>query len=92
MQRLRVFLFLAGLIVGYYDNLAVFNHIGERIAATVSYSKFFQNAAARLGEFVEGNLGAIMGNFLFGVFLGRLHTWLHFRFTARHSPYCLFVC
>ena len=70
-----VFLFLAGLIAGYYDNLAVFNHIGERIARhRVLLKVFSKNATARLGEFVEGNLGAIMGNFLFGVFLGSTGT------------------
>ena len=70
-----VYLFLAGLIAGYYDNLAVYNKVGARIQRhkllqyilPVSWLK-------RLGGFIEANLGAIMGNFLFGVFLGSTAT------------------
>ena len=65
-----VYLFLSGLIAGYYDNLAVYNHIGARIQRH-KLLKFIlpKSWLIRLGGFVEANLGAIMGNFLFGVFL-----------------------
>lgn len=70
-----VFLFLSGLISGYYDNLAAFNKIGERIKRhrLLSYvmPTHWQN---KLGDFVEANLGAIMGNFIFGCFLGSTAT------------------
>lgn len=70
-----VFLFMSGLIAGYYDNLALFNNIGERIARHNFLSKFVpEKKLERLGVFVENNLGAIMGNFLFGVFLGSTAT------------------
>lgn len=70
-----VFLFLSGLIAGYYDNLALFHNIGERIAKHKLLLRFFsKNWLQRLGTFVEKNLGAIMGNFLFGVFLGSTAT------------------
>lgn len=70
-----VYLFLSGLIAGYYDNLAVYNQIGARIQRhkLLQYllpKKWLQ----RLGGFIEANLGAIMGNFIFGVFLGSTAT------------------
>lgn len=70
-----VYLFLSGLIAGYYDNLAVYNHVGARIQRH-RLLKFIlpKSWLKRLGDFVEANLGAIMGNFLFGVFLGSTAT------------------
>lgn len=70
-----VFLFLSGLIAGYYDNLALFNNIGERISRHKFLLRFVsESGLRRFGIFVENNLGAIMGNFLFGVFLGSTAT------------------
>lgn len=70
-----VFLFLSGLIAGYYDNLALFNNIGMRIARHKLLLRFVSaQGLQRFGSFVENNLGAIMGNFLFGVFLGSTAT------------------
>lgn len=70
-----VYLFLSGLIAGYYDNLAVYNQIGARIRRHWLLKRLLPNTwLQRLGGFVEANLGAIMGNFLFGVFLGSTAT------------------
>lgn len=70
-----VYLFLAGLIAGYYDNLAVYNRIGARIHKHPLLKRLLPKSwLQRLGLFVEANLGAIMGNFLFGVFLGSTAT------------------
>ncbi|WP_227430165.1 site-specific recombinase [Psychrobacter sp. I-STPA6b] len=70
-----VFLFLSGLIAGYYDNLAVYNKIGLRIQRYPLLLKIMPTRwVNKLGNFVEDNLGAIMGNFLFGVFLGSTAT------------------
>ncbi len=70
-----VYLFLAGLIAGYYDNLAVYNRIGARIRHHRLLKYLLPSSwLNRLGGFVEDNLGAIMGNFLFGVFLGSTAT------------------
>ncbi|WP_367110024.1 site-specific recombinase [uncultured Psychrobacter sp.] len=70
-----VYLFLAGLIAGYYDNLAVYNHIGARICRHKLLNYLLPKAwLLKLGGFIEANLGAIMGNFLFGVFLGSTAT------------------
>ncbi len=70
-----VFLFLSGLISGYYDNLAAFNKIGERIKRHRLLARLMpQTWLNRLGSFVQANLGAIMGNFIFGCFLGSTAT------------------
>ncbi|WP_440454690.1 site-specific recombinase [Psychrobacter sp. ASPA161_9] len=70
-----VYLFLSGLIAGYYDNLAVYNQIGARIRRHWLLQRLLPETwLQRLGGFVEANLGAIMGNFLFGVFLGSTAT------------------
>jgi site-specific recombinase len=70
-----VYLFLSGLIAGYYDNLAVYNHVGARIQRHRLLKSILPKSwLQRLGDFVEANLGAIMGNFLFGVFLGSTAT------------------
>lgn len=70
-----VYLFLSGLIAGYYDNLALYNQIGARICRHWLLKRLLPKSwLLRLGGFVEANLGAIMGNFLFGVFLGSTAT------------------
>ncbi|WP_201556316.1 site-specific recombinase [Psychrobacter sp. 72-O-c] len=70
-----VYLFLSGLIAGYYDNLAVYNQIGARIQRHRLLQYLLPKSwLQRLGGFIEANLGAIMGNFLFGVFLGSTAT------------------
>lgn len=70
-----VFLFLSGLIAGYYDNLAAYNKIGERIRRHRFLSGIMSARwQDKLGSFIEANLGAIMGNFIFGCFLGSTAT------------------
>jgi site-specific recombinase len=66
-----VCLFLAGLISGYFDNLARYNRIGERVAC-LGWLRLFtgQRGAAWLGGRVDRHLGGIMGNLLFGMMLG----------------------
>lgn len=70
-----VFLFLSGLIAGYYDNLSAYNKIGERLRRHWLLLKLMpQTWLQKTATFVENNLGAIMGNFIFGVFLGSTGT------------------
>ncbi len=70
-----VLLFLAGLISGYYDNLAIHNKIGERIKHHKLLAYLLpKNSLDKFSQFVEANLGAIMGNFIFGCFLGSTGT------------------
>ncbi len=65
------YLFLSGLITGYFDNQAAYADVGQRIArlrwlrAVAGVS-----GAARVGQYIQERLGGIMGNFLFGCMLG----------------------
>ncbi len=65
-----VFLFLSGLISGYFDNLASYARVGERVARLGWGGLAGPARAARAGAYVEEHLGGLMGNFLFGCMLG----------------------
>ena len=66
-----VCLFLSGLLAGYYDNLAVYRRVGPRLKAHQGLSKMLgQQRLDRFAGYVELNLGALMGNFVFGIMLG----------------------
>lgn len=70
-----VFLFVSGLVAGYYDNLAAYNKIGERIRKHWVLMRVMPKRwLDKMSSFVEANLGAIMGNFIFGCFLGSTAT------------------
>lgn len=66
-----VYLFLSGLISGYYDNQALYHRIPERLRR-VRWLRFLLGEArlARVADYVGDNTGALMGNFLFGCMLG----------------------
>jgi len=66
-----VCLFLAGLIAGYHDNLAVYNKIPQRLRAVKWLQKLLGVARLdRAANYIENNLGALAGNFYFGCLLG----------------------
>lgn len=68
-------LFLSGLIAGYFDNMAVYRKVGPRLKAHVKLKKIM--GVERLNKFanyIERNLGALAGNFLFGIMLGSTGT------------------
>lgn len=66
-----VWLFLAGLISGYYDNKAVYDRIPQRVAQLNWLRRMAGDAGAqRVADYVENNLGALAGSLFFGVFLG----------------------
>lgn len=66
-----VCLFLSGLISGYYDNLAVYNKIPQRLKAVGWLERLLGvERLARVAHYVEHNLGALAGNFYFGCMLG----------------------
>ncbi|GAA5784611.1 site-specific recombinase [Chitiniphilus shinanonensis] len=68
-------LFLAGLISGYYDNKAIYNKIPERIAALPWLNKVLgEHRTRRVAGYIEHNLGALAGNFYFGMMLGTIGT------------------
>lgn len=66
-----VCLFLSGLIAGYYDNLATYNQIPERLQQARWMKRLFgKRGAIKVAEYVRHNLGALAGNFYFGLLLG----------------------
>lgn len=68
-----VCLFLAGLISGYYDNLALYSRWGRRISQLRGLAALLGQARTdRLGRYLENNLGGLMGNFYFGIMLGSI--------------------
>lgn len=70
-----VFLFLSGLIGGYYDNLATTNKIKARILKHKPLNKLLPaHKVKQFALYIENNLGAIMSNFLFGMLLGSAGT------------------
>ncbi len=70
-----VCLFLAGLISGYYDNLAAYERIRERIEHTRWLRKLLGEARLkRFATYLDDNLGALAGNFSLGVMLALVGT------------------
>jgi site-specific recombinase len=66
-----VCLFLSGLIAGYHDNLAIYNQIPERLRGLAWLARLIgQRRLDHVAHYVENNLGALAGNFYFGLLLG----------------------
>ena len=66
-----VCLFLSGLIAGYHDNLAVYSKIPQRLRGLAWAARLLgQRRLDRIANYVENNLGALAGNFYFGLLLG----------------------
>lgn len=70
-----VFLFFSGILTGYFDNLASYARIGERVGRLRWLNVLAgSNGARRVGGYLDNNLGGISGNFLFGCMLGSAGT------------------
>ena len=70
-----VCLFLAGLISGYYDNLAAYERIRERVEHTAWLKRALgEERLRRFAAYLDDNLGALAGNFFFGIMLGTMGT------------------
>lgn len=66
-----VFLFVSGIISGYWDNRVNYGKIPERIIQHRTLKNIFsQHRLEQIASYVEHNLGALIGNFLLGFFLG----------------------
>ncbi|MBK8063970.1 MAG: site-specific recombinase [Betaproteobacteria bacterium] len=66
-----VWLFVSGLISGYYDNRCAYMDIPGRLRAHPFLRRVLPAALhERLANYVDGNLGALAGNFAFGILLG----------------------
>ncbi len=70
-----VYLFVSGLLSGYYDNQSLYHRVPDRLRR-VKWLRALIGAARleRLARYVEHNLGALVGNFLFGCMLGSTGT------------------
>ncbi len=70
-----VCLFLSGLIAGYYDNLAVYHSVGTRLRQHRRLKKMMSTERLdKVSTYIENNLGALAGNFWFGIMLGSMGT------------------
>jgi len=68
-----VCLFLSGLISGYYDNKSSYNQIPERLLQLSSMNWLFgAERWKRMTTYIGNNLGALAGNFFFGIMLGSI--------------------
>ena len=66
-----VFLFISGIITGYFDNRAKFSNIGPRITNHPTLKKYVEGNRLRVaGEYIEKSLGGIIGNISLGFMLG----------------------
>lgn len=70
-----VCLFFSGLIAGYFDNMAVYRKVGPRLKAHARLKTILgQERLNKFALYIERNLGALAGNFLFGIMLGSMGT------------------
>ncbi|MCS0612874.1 site-specific recombinase [Massilia kyonggiensis] len=66
-----VWLFVSGLVSGYYDNKAMYTRMGQRVQQLRWLRRLLgEERRARFARYVEDNLGGLMGNFVFGVLMG----------------------
>ena len=63
-------LFLSGLVSGYFDNRVRYRHLAPRIAQAPLFRWLGAARAARLGNYLDIHIGAILGNLFFGFYLG----------------------
>ncbi|MCO4293008.1 site-specific recombinase [Solitalea sp. MAHUQ-68] len=66
-----VFLFISGIINGFYDNVIHYGNVGKRIRNYRLLQKYFsQQSIDKISYYVERNYGGLMGNLFLGFFLG----------------------
>jgi site-specific recombinase len=66
-----VWLFVSGLVSGYYDNKALYTRMAMRVQQLHSLRRLLgKERLARFGRYVEDNLGGLMGNAVFGLLMG----------------------
>lgn len=65
-----VWLFLAGLISGYFDNRCNYLNMRMRLQHHPLLRKFSEEKRIRFANYVHQNYGSIMGNICFGMLLG----------------------
>ncbi|WP_165784600.1 site-specific recombinase [Solitalea longa] len=66
-----VFLFISGIINGYYDNNVHYGNVGLRIKNNRFLQRHFsQRRINKMSSYIEKNYGGLMGNLYLGFFLG----------------------
>jgi len=66
-----VWLFLTGLISGYFDNKAAYDRIPDRVARIRWMNRLLGvERTRRVADYLDHNLGGLVGNFCFGFMLG----------------------
>ena len=66
-----VYLFLAGLVSGYFDNMGVYRNIPERVRRLGWLNRWIgPRRAASLAGYLSHNLGGLAGNIAFGFMMG----------------------
>jgi len=66
-----VWLFLSGLVSGYYDNKALYTRMALRVQQLHGLRRLLgKERLERFGRYVEDNLGGLMGNAVFGILMG----------------------
>jgi site-specific recombinase len=70
-----VWLFVSGLVSGYYDNKALYTRMAQRVQQLHRLRRLLgPDRLARFGRYLEDNLGGLMGNAVFGVLMGTTAT------------------
>jgi site-specific recombinase len=65
------FLFASGIIAGYVENYVVYGKITERLHHSSSFkNNFSEGRQQKILQYVENNLGSLVGNISLGFFLG----------------------
>jgi site-specific recombinase len=66
-----VWLFVSGLVSGYYDNKALYTRMGQRVQQLHGLRRLLgKERLERFGAYIEDNLGGLMGNAVFGILMG----------------------
>jgi site-specific recombinase len=66
-----VWLFVSGLVSGYYDNKALYTRMAQRVQQLRWLRRLLgEERLQRFARYVEDNLGGLMGNLVFGVLMG----------------------
>jgi site-specific recombinase len=95
-------LFLSGVVSGYYDNKNIYEKIPQRLALLTWPPRILGGHFWRaITRYIEHHLGALAGNFFFGLYLGLVAAFgylsglpldiRHIAFSAANLAYALFA-
>jgi site-specific recombinase len=95
-------LFLSGVVSGYYDNKSLYEKIPQRLALLTWPTRILGGRLWRgMTHYAEHHLGALAGNFFFGLYLGLVAAFghlsglpldiRHIAFGAANLAYALFI-